>query len=78
MHISKFYNSEAATKNRGKPRAEASVKQIRRIVRQFLIWCAEQGYVEKIPVPKNEASKGGGVRLPKDEEPSQTEAAEAE
>ncbi len=65
-------------KNGPRPRAKASVLQIRRIVRQFLTFCAEQGFVEKTPIPKSEASKGGGVRIPKDEKPTQAGAAEAE
>ena len=70
VHISKFFGSEAATMQEGKngprPRAQASVLQIRRIVRQLLIFCTAQGYVEKTPLPKSESEKKGGVRLPKD------------
>ena len=82
VHTGKFFKSEAATMQSGKdgmkPRAEASVKQIRRITRQFLIWCAEQGYIDKAPVPKEEAERGGGVRVPAENDDIDTDATKAE
>ena len=37
-----------------RPRAEASVLQIRRIVRMALVWWKEQGYMERLAVPGSE------------------------
>jgi hypothetical protein len=54
VHVAAFFKSEAATMLKGKPRAEASVKQIRRIVRAALVWWHEQGYSEKLPLPASE------------------------
>lgn len=72
VHVGNFFKSDAATMQPGKdgmkPRAEASVKQIRRIVRQFLIWCGEKKYLDKSPIPKAEAERGGGVRRPSEDE----------
>jgi hypothetical protein len=82
VHTGKFFKSEAATMQSGKdgmrPRAEASIKQIRRITRQFLIWTAEQGYVKKAPVPRDESERGGGVRVSTENEASDPEATEPE
>ena len=58
VHVDKFYKSEKATMQPGKdglkPRAEASVLQIRRIVRMALVWWKEQGYMERLAVPGSE------------------------
>ena len=54
VHVDAFYKSEAATTLKGKPRAEASVLQIRRIVRSALVWWHEQGYSERLPLPASE------------------------
>ena len=54
VHVATFYKSEAATMLKGKPRAEASVLQIRRIVRTALVWWHEQGYCAKLPLPSSE------------------------
>ena len=54
VHVAAFFKSEAATMLKGKPRAEASVLQIRRIVRAALVWWHEQGYSDKLPLPSSE------------------------
>jgi hypothetical protein len=54
VHVDGFYKSEAATTLKGKPRAQASVLQIRRIVRAALVWWHEQGYSDKLPLPASE------------------------
>ena len=54
VHVDGFYKSEAATMLKGKPRATASVLQIRRIVRAALVWWHEQGYSDKLPLPASE------------------------
>jgi len=54
VHVSGFFKSEAATTLKGKPRAKASILQIRRIVRSALVWWHEQGYVASVPLPKDE------------------------
>ena len=62
--VGAFFKS-GATKKNGEAAAEATAKQVRRVTRQFLVWCVEQGYIAKSPVPKEEAQHGGGVRLPR-------------
>ena len=54
VHVSKFFNSEAATMLRGKPRAMPSILQIRRIVRAALVFWHEQGWVASVPLPATE------------------------
>ena len=54
VHVNKFFNSEAATMLKGKLRAQASVLQIRRIVRGALMWWHEQGWVANVPLPASE------------------------
>ena len=54
VHVDGFYKSEAATMLKGKPRATASVLQIRRIVRAALVWWHEQGYSDKLALPAAE------------------------
>jgi len=58
VHVDKFFKSEAATMQTGKeglkPRAQASVLQIRRIVRSALVYWHEQGLSKTIALPKDE------------------------
>jgi len=58
VHVDKFFKSEAATMQQGadgpKPRAQASVLQIRRIVRSALVYWHEQGLSKTIALPKDE------------------------
>ena len=69
VHIATFFKAESANKNNGKPRAEASILQIRRISRQFLLWSFEQGLVARLPLPKAEAARGGGARISREQQP---------
>ena len=57
VHVAGFFKSDAANQVNGKPRASASILQIRRIVRQFLVWSNSVGYLAKIPLPKDELGK---------------------
>ena len=52
VHVASFFKSEAATMLKGKPRAKASILQIRRIVRSALVWWQEQGYAATVAIPK--------------------------
>jgi len=58
VHVDKFFKSEKATQQPGKdgmkPRAQASILQIRRIVRMALVHWHEQGLISKVPVPGTE------------------------
>ena len=53
-HVSSFLKSDALLKMRGdKPRSEITVKKTIRVFRMFLVWCMEQGYIAKLPLPKD-------------------------
>jgi len=58
VHVDRFFKSERATMQPGKdgmkPRAQASILQIRRIVRMALVYWHEQGLIAKVPLPANE------------------------
>jgi len=58
VHVDKFFKSEAATMQHGKdglkPRAEASVLQIRRIVRMAILYWKETGLIDRLPLPTDE------------------------
>ncbi len=58
LHVDKFFKSEAATmqpgKNGLKPRAQASMLQIRRIVRMALVYWHEQGFSPLVALPKED------------------------
>ena len=54
VHVDGFYKSEAATMLKGKPRAQASILQIRRIVRAALVWWHEQGFSDRLALPASE------------------------
>lgn len=45
--MASFFSSEAATKQRGEPRAAASVAQLRGIVRAAFAWWNQQGHTER-------------------------------
>jgi len=62
VHVDGFYKSEAATMLKGKPRAQASILQIRRIVRAALVWWHEQGYSDKLALPAMSASSRRSTR----------------
>lgn len=53
-HVSGFLRSDALLKMpSGKERSEPTVKKTVRVFRMFLVWCQEQGYVAKLPLPKD-------------------------
>jgi hypothetical protein len=58
VHVAAFFKSEAATMQPGKdgpkPRAQASILQIRRIVRAALVWWHGQGWSKSVAVPASE------------------------
>ncbi len=83
LHVDKFFKSEAATMQAGKegmkPRAEASVLQIRRIVRSALVWWKEEDYSERLPLPASEKRylepKAKKAKVAKTDKPKQTRKA---
>ena len=54
VHVAGFFKSDLVTKKNDKPRAKATILQIRRITRQFLVWTHEKGYIDRVPLTKDE------------------------
>ena len=53
-HVSGFLKSDALLKMHGdKDRSEITVKKTIRVFRTLLVWAKEQGYIAKLPLPKD-------------------------
>lgn len=53
-HVSSFLKSDVLLKMRGdKNRSEVTIRKTIRVFRMFLVWCLEQGYIIKLPLPKD-------------------------
>ena len=53
--VGKFYASEAVNKlPNGKPKADPTVKQIKRVFRQCLEFAKSKGWITDLPIPKAE------------------------
>jgi len=53
-HVSGFLKSDALLKMpSGKERSEPTVRKTVRVFRMFLCWALEQGYIAKLPLPKD-------------------------
>jgi hypothetical protein len=54
-HVGKYYSSELVNiLPSGKPKAQPTVKQIKRVFRQMLEYAQEQGWVTTLAIPKAE------------------------
>jgi len=76
VHVDKFFKSEKATMQPGKdgmkPRAQASILQIRRITRMALVWWKEAGLTERLALPSDEkalAEKKAAAQAKADDKP---------
>ena len=53
-HVSGFLKSDTLLKMpSGKERSEPTVRKTIRVFRMFLCWALEQGYIAKLPLPKD-------------------------
>jgi site-specific recombinase XerD len=53
-HVGKFLKSDALLRlPSGKERAEPTVRKTVRVLRMFLVWARDEGYIEKAPLPKD-------------------------
>jgi site-specific recombinase XerD len=53
-HVGKFLKSDALFRlPSGKERAEPTVRKTVRVLRMFLVWARDEGYIEKVPLPKD-------------------------
>jgi beta-galactosidase/beta-glucuronidase len=73
-HVGKFFNSPAIkTLPNGRPRAEITVKQIRRVFRQCMEFALEKGWLAVTPIPKSELQHAR-AKAPKRETPRPVKA----
>ena len=60
-HVGKFLKSDALLRlMNGKERAEPTVRKTVRVLRMFLVWALDMGYIDKLPLPKPALSKVEG------------------
>ncbi len=53
--VGKYYASDLINKHEnGRPKAEPTIKQNKRVFRQCLEYAKDQGFIENLPVPKGE------------------------
>lgn len=53
-HVTGFLKSDALLKMHGdKDRSEITIKKTIRVFRTFLVWAKDQGYIDKLPLPKD-------------------------
>ncbi len=56
--IIKFFESDLVTKTRtGKPKAKPTIDKTRRVLRQALVWAAEQKIIDAAPIPAKYARR---------------------
>jgi len=53
-HVSRFFGSDNLNTKNGKPKAEATVKQNKRVFRQCMAFAKEKGFISTMPIPKIE------------------------
>ena len=85
VHVDKFFKSEKATMQPGKdgmkPRAQASILQIRRITRMALVWWKEAGFTERLALPSEEkalAEKKAAAQAKADDKPKKSRKAKTQ
>ena len=62
QRVANFYASDGVTKKRnGKRRSEITIAKTRRVFRLALVWAAENGMIEKAPIPADEMEHARGA-----------------
>ena len=79
VHIAGFFKSEPVNKIGDPPRDRrpATVLQIKRITRQFLVWAKEQSYLSTMPLPREELERAKRSGNEADEKPAKPKAGKA-
>ena len=86
VHVAAFFKADIVNKlireprkegepRKERPRSPHTINQTKRVFRQMLVFCKEQGWVEKVALPKTEMAKVKEKTEP--EQPAET-AAEGE
>ena len=79
VHVAGFFKSEKVNKigDPARDRRPATVLQIKRITRQFLVWAEEQGYLSTVPLPREELERAKRSGNEADEKPAKPKAGKA-
>ena len=75
VHVSAFFKSDAVNKlirepkkegeeRKERPRSIHTINQTLRVFRQMLVFCKEQGWVEKIAIPKSDMPRAKEAAAP--------------
>jgi len=81
VHVSAFFKSDAVNKlirepkkegetRTERPRSPHTIAQTKRVFRQMLVYCKDQGWTDKVPLPKDELAKA--------KDPAEAETTEGE
>ena len=68
VHVSAFFKSDAVNKlirepkkeseaRTERPRSPHTIAQTKRVFRQMLVYCKDQGWTDKVPLPKEELAR---------------------
>ena len=57
--VAKFFGCDLVTKvpKSGRDKSEITITKTKRVFRQMLVFCRDQGWIEKLPLTKDEAAK---------------------
>ena len=77
-HVSKFLASDALLNlPSGRERAEITVRKTVRVLRMFLVWAKDRGYIAKLPIPRD-MPLGRSIRTQAEAGDSESQGATAE
>jgi len=68
VHVAAFFKSDAVNKlireakkegeaRQERPRSHHTIDQTKRVFRMMLVFCKDQGWLDKVPLPKDEMAK---------------------
>jgi len=64
-HVGKFLRSDALLKlPNGTERAEPTVRKTVRVLRMFFTWALNQGYIDRLPLPKDVSCGRSNINRP--------------
>ena len=72
--VAGFFKSDLVTKvpKSGRDKSEITITKTKRVFRQMLVFCRDQGLIEKLPLTKDEAAKVKEKTEPEKAEPEQS------
>ena len=78
-HTGKYFASDLLNKHdSGKPKAEPTIKQNKRVFRQCLEFAKEQGWIDVLLIPKAELQHARGKKISQEPEAPKAESSKKE